>query len=78
LRILFDELARDEYQDAIEFYELKTQGLGLRFKEELKRALRNLKKFPILVVLKKLTYEGIYSISFHIRFYIQMRRNIYM
>jgi len=71
LRILFDELARDEYQDAIEFYELETQGLGLRFKEEVKRDLRNLKKIPNIgsiekadirrYILHKFPYKILYS-----------------
>ena len=78
MKILFDDLARNEYQDAIEFYELEVEGLGLRFKEEVKRALRNLKKFPNMGSIEKLIYEGIYSINSHIRFYIQMRKNIYM
>jgi plasmid stabilization system protein ParE len=71
LKILFDDLARIEYQDAIEFYELEIQGLGLRFKEEVKRALRNLKKFPNMgsiekddirrYILHKFPYKILYS-----------------
>ena len=53
MKILFDELASLEYQDAIEFYELEVQGLGLRFKEEIKRALRNLIKFPDMGSIEK-------------------------
>jgi hypothetical protein len=71
LKILFDELASLEYQDAIEFYELEVQGLGLRFKEEVKRALRNLIKFPDMgsiekadirrCILHKFPYKILYS-----------------
>ena len=35
MKILFDDLARNEYQDAMEFYELEVPGLGMRFKEEI-------------------------------------------
>ena len=71
MKILFDELASLEYQDAIEFYELEVQGLGLRFKEEVKRALRNLIKFPDMgsiekadirrCILHKFPYKILYS-----------------
>ncbi len=71
MRILFDNLAKHEYQDAIEFYELEVQGLGLRFKEEVKRALRNLIKFPDMgstekgdirrCILHKFPYKILYS-----------------
>ncbi len=71
MKILFDDLARNEYQDAIEFYELEIQGLGLRFKDEVKRALRNLKKYPNLgsiekadirkYILHKFPYKILYS-----------------
>ena len=71
MKILFDELASLEYQDAIEFYELEVQGLGLRFKEEIKRALRNLIKFPDMgsiekadirrCILHKFPYKILYS-----------------
>ena len=53
MKILFDDLARNEYQDAIEFYELKIQGLGLWFKEEVIRALKNLKKFSSMGSIEK-------------------------
>ncbi len=71
MRILFDDLARNEYQDAIEFYELEIQGLGLRFKDEVRRALRNLQKFPTMgsiekadirrYILHKFPYKILYS-----------------
>jgi len=71
VEIFFDDLAGYEYQDAIEFYELKVQGLGLRFKEEVKRALRNLIDFPDMgsiekgnirrYILHKFPYKILYS-----------------
>jgi len=46
MKIFFDDLASYEYQDVIEFYELEVPGLGVKFEEEVKRALRTINKFP--------------------------------
>lgn len=53
MEIVFDELASFEYQDTIEFYELEVSGLGIKFKEEVKRALRSISKFPELGTIER-------------------------
>ncbi|WP_456405410.1 type II toxin-antitoxin system RelE/ParE family toxin [Thiolapillus sp.] len=45
-KILFSELAVKELEDAIAFYELEFQGLGLRFKEEIRKTAIRIAKYP--------------------------------
>jgi len=40
MKVIFDELAILELDDASEFYELETPGLGARFREEVKKGIR--------------------------------------
>ena len=37
MKIIFDTLAKDEYNDTIEYYEFELAGLGNKFKEEVKQ-----------------------------------------
>lgn len=73
MKIIFDDLASEEYKDAIDYYEFEAKGLGQRFKEEIKRALRTIKKFPKIgrieegdirrYILHKFPYMIMYSIE---------------
>jgi len=44
VNIVFDDFAEEEFKDSIDYYELLVAGLGNRFKQEVIRALRNIKK----------------------------------
>lgn len=46
MKIIFDDLAAEEFHDAIEYYEIQLQDLGKSFREEIKRALRTIRRFP--------------------------------
>ncbi len=46
MKVIFEDLASEEYNDAVDYYEFQVDGLGTRFKKEVKRALRMLKRFP--------------------------------
>ena len=46
MKVIFDKLACLEFEDAAEFYELKVPGLGERFRNEVKRAIKRIKEFP--------------------------------
>lgn len=48
MRIIFDDFANEEYKDAIEYYEIEIKGLGKRYKTEIKRALRTIRKYPTI------------------------------
>ena len=73
MRIIFDDLAEREYDDTIEYYEIEIKGLGKRFKAEIKRALRNIVKFPTIgtieeldirrYILHKFPFKILYSIE---------------
>ena len=73
MRFIFDDLAKEEYRDAIEYYEFEIEGLGKKFKEEIIRALKNIKRFPKVGVveegdvrrylLHKFPYKILYSIE---------------
>ena len=73
MKIIFDDLASKEYNDAIDYYELQLVGLGIRFNEEVKRALRNIHKYPEIgsiedndvrrYFLHKFPYKILYSIE---------------
>ena len=44
--IILNEFAVEELNDAVDFYELQVDDLGKRFKDEIKSALRSIKKNP--------------------------------
>ena len=73
MKIIFDDLANEEFYDAIEYYEFQVQGLGRNFREEIKRALRTIRRFPKIgaieegdirrYLLHKFPYKIMYSIE---------------
>ncbi len=46
MRVVFSELAKQEFDDAVSFYETKHYGLGKQFKEEVKKAINRIVKYP--------------------------------
>jgi len=38
MRIIFTRIARQELEDAVRYYELEYSGLGIKFKEEARKA----------------------------------------
>lgn len=46
MKVLFDKLANLELDDASEYYEFEVPGLGVRFKEEVKRGIRRICEYP--------------------------------
>ncbi len=73
MRVDFVELAAQELQDAIRFYELEIPGLGLRFKNEVALAVQRIAKHPEAwsvergrvrrYVMHKFPYKLLYAIS---------------
>jgi len=53
MNVIFDDLANEEFNDAVEYYEFQVEELGKRFKEEIKRPLGLLNVFLRLVLLRK-------------------------
>ena len=73
MKIRFDHLAVKELKDAIEYYEIQQKGLGQKFKDEIKRSLKIIKRFPEIgssekgdvrkFLLHKFPYKILYSIE---------------
>ena len=73
MKIIFDDLTNEEFNDTIEYYEFQVQGLGRNFREEIKRALRTIRRFPKIgaieegdirrYLLHKFPYKIMYSIE---------------
>ncbi len=73
MRVIFSELAKQELEDAANFYELEFSGLGARFREEIKKAIQLIVEHPESWsvergdvrkgVLHKFPYKLLYSIE---------------
>ncbi|GAN32100.1 MAG: type II toxin-antitoxin system RelE/ParE family toxin [Candidatus Brocadia sp. AMX2] len=73
MRVIFDELAKKEFDDGKEYYEIEVTGLGKRFEQEVKRAINIIKKMPEIGsqesenirrhILHKFPYKVLYSIE---------------
>ena len=73
MNVIFDDLATEEFNDAVEYYEFEVEGLGKRFKEEINRVLRTIKRFPEIgfveegdirrYIVHKFPYKILYSIE---------------
>lgn len=46
MKIVFSKYANLELEDATHFYELQFEGLGRRFKEEIKKAAIRISEYP--------------------------------
>lgn len=53
MKVIFDDLANEEFNDTFEYYELQVEGLGQKFQEEIKRGLRSIKRFPEIGVVER-------------------------
>jgi len=73
MNIEFLPLAKLELDDAIEYYELQLEGLGKRFKEEVRNSINRISIFPKAwtvirpnirkCVMHKFPYNILYSIQ---------------
>jgi len=46
MKVIFSKLAELELDDATSFYELEFEGLGIRFREELRQAAMRIAEYP--------------------------------
>jgi len=73
MQIIFNELARDELNDAVDFYNLELSGLGNNFKEEIKKSINRILDYPTAwptvtqyirkYILHKFPYKILYSLE---------------
>jgi plasmid stabilization system protein ParE len=73
MKIIFTELAKAELSDAVAYYELEYEGLGKKFKEEVKTSILRINQFPTAwstergevrkCLMHKFPYKILYSIE---------------
>ncbi len=73
MHVVFNELARDELNDAIALYELEVKGLGVQFRQEIIDGIKRIFKHPKAwsvergeirrYILHKFPYKILYSIE---------------
>jgi plasmid stabilization system protein ParE len=73
MRVIFSTLAKQELKDAALYYELEHEGLGRRFKAEVKEAARRIARYPHAwsvhrveirkCLLHKFPYKLLYSVE---------------
>jgi len=73
MRVIFSIYAKLELDDVTHFYELEYKGLGLRFKTEVKGAVKRVAKYPEAwsiecgdirkCLLHKFPYKILYSVE---------------
>jgi plasmid stabilization system protein ParE len=71
--VIFNELALEEFNDAISYYELEVSGLGTTFSEEIRKAIKRITEYPKAWsvekgdvrkhLLHKFPYKILYSIE---------------
>ncbi|QXP83101.1 type II toxin-antitoxin system RelE/ParE family toxin [Methylococcus sp. ANG] len=73
MKVVFSKYAVQELNDAVSYYELQYEGLGRRFREEVKKAIRRMSEYPKAwsverkdvrkYLLHKFPYKLLYSIE---------------
>ena len=73
MRVVFSKIARQELDDATCYYEIEFQGLGKRFREEVRMAIKRISEYPEAwsvergdirkYLLHKFPYKLLYSIE---------------
>ena len=48
MKIKFQKIAKEEYDDALNYYNDENKTLGIKFKNEIKQSINNILKFPTL------------------------------
>ncbi|MBI3755526.1 MAG: type II toxin-antitoxin system RelE/ParE family toxin [Deltaproteobacteria bacterium] len=73
MNIIFSKYARQELDDATRYYEIEYQGLGKRFREEVRKAAKRISEYPEAwsvergdvrkCILHKFPYKLLYSVE---------------
>ena len=71
--VRFSMLASQELEDAIRYYEIESPGLGMKFRSEVRKAVRRIAKYPSAwsvergdvrkCLLHKFPYKLLYAIE---------------
>ena len=73
MKVIFSKYAKQELNDAVHYYELEYEGLGRKFREEVKKAVNRISEYPKAwsvergdvrkCLLHKFPYKLLYSIE---------------
>ncbi|MBN2383399.1 type II toxin-antitoxin system RelE/ParE family toxin [bacterium] len=73
MKVIFDELAKRELEDAFEYYECEVPGLGEQFRHEIRYGIRRIAQYPLAwtpeapeirrYLIHKFPYKILYSIE---------------
>jgi plasmid stabilization system protein ParE len=73
MKIIFSKYARQELDDATQYYEIEYQGLGKRFRDEVRKAAKRISEYPEAwsvergevrkCTLHKFPYKLLYSVE---------------
>ena len=73
MKVIFSKYARQELDDATQHYEIEYQGLGKRFRDEVRKAAKRISEYPEAwsvergevrkCILHKFPYKLLYSIE---------------
>lgn len=73
MTLVFDPLAKREYEDSFQYYEAQEEGLGEKFREAVWAAIAVLEQFPGIgeevrpgirkILLRRFPYKLIYSVA---------------
>lgn len=73
MKVIFSKYARQELDDATQYYEIEYQGLGKRFRDEVRKAAKRISEYPEAwaieqgdvrkCILHKFPYKLLYSIE---------------
>ena len=73
MKVIFSKYARQELDDATQYYEMEYQGLGKRFREEVRKAAKRISEYPEAwsvergdvrkCILHKFPYKLLYSVE---------------
>ena len=73
MKVIFTRLAERELEDSVRYYELEYSGLGKKFKDEVRKAVKRIVDYPVAwsiergevrkYLLHKFPYKILYSIE---------------
>jgi 1,2-phenylacetyl-CoA epoxidase catalytic subunit len=46
VKVIIAKIAKNEFKEAKQYYEIQQEGLGKRFDENIKEAIKRIKKYP--------------------------------
>ncbi len=77
MKVFFSKYAKQELDDATQYYEIEYQGLGKRFREEVRKAAKRIKDIRKHGPLNGVMSGSVFFISFRTSFSVQLKQIIY-